>query len=267
MFLKEFFAFFMIFIPVFAFSDFYVWNKGESAFEVSYLYYDTDEIWDRRGSKVSSYGTFRKNQVKAFVEYGFTDRDVISLKFAYDSDDETMDGRNRGFSDAKVGWRHFWTCFDEQTFFTRLVAIVPFQSGYEPGIRYGCYGVEGDIGYANFFMIRNHYTILEMEAGFRLYEGFASNQLRARLNVMSYLTDRVYLSLKSYLYYGLFDGKERLDQSLFWLNPNYRLWKGQVEVGVNLYKGAFISAGYFYNLWGQSVGAGGGFIGRMIFIF
>lgn len=97
--------------------------------------------------------------------------------------------------------------------------------------------------------------------GYRKYEGFPSDQLRAQAMVNFFLFSRLQITGSSHLEYGLFNGSSRTDESLFLLNPNYRLLRSQIDVVLCLYKGASIFVGYHRHLWGRNVGTEGGMYG------
>ncbi len=163
--------------------------------------------------------------------------------------------------EARIGsWRN-------NVFAFQATAIIPSEHGYTPALRYGEYGVEAKFHQSLQIHVSVRSLHVSVGLGYRWYHGYPSDQIRQDATLIIRPADRLSLYASSYLDYGVFNGERRLNQSLIWLNPNYRLWKVQVGVCCRLYKQSWISLNYFRHLWGENVGRNGGFIGRVIVAF
>ena len=119
--------------------------------------------------------------------------------------------------------------------------------------------MEADVFYANDISCSWGYLEYILGAGYRVYSGFPSDQIRAYLDLFyNYGSRKWYLWLQGKLEYGVFNGKrkEHFNQILF--NPNYRLFKGAIRFVGFVTPSLYIEGGYFQHLWGENVGTGGG---------
>jgi hypothetical protein len=245
----------------------YLRCKCEKYCSVKYLHYDTDHFWDRCGKHQKTYDDCDLQEIELELAYGITACDTLGVKGGYGYIEEDLDGTTCGFNDFEVNWNHLLFKHSSGSYGTRLIGIIPSESTYEPCLRYGQYGFEGGLFYSQYTSICNTCAHLYGDIGYRWYEGFPSDQLRNKLGVTFCFNSRFSLDLNNQIEFGLFNGDSRLDQSVVLMNPNYRLWKGEVEGKFRIYKNIRLSLGYFQHFLGQNVGTGGGFFSRLSICF
>lgn len=245
----------------------YTREQGTGAVRLSALTYSTHSFWDRNGKKHRDYNEFHRYEGEVYIEYGLTNCDTLSIKSAYDAINEKMDGNQYGFTDIELGWKRSAGSWGNNVFAFQTTVIVPSEHGYQPAVRYGQFGVEGKLHQSCRFSLCGMPSMVFSGIGYRWYQGYPSDQVRQDFTFVVQPHDRFSLSASSYLDYGLFNGRSRLDQSLIWMNPNYRLWKVEAGVCGRVFDRTWVSLTYFRHLWGENVGTNGGFIGRVIVAF
>lgn len=227
----------------------------------TYWHYSSHHFWNSKGHKKDAFNTFKKDEVQAYAEYGITWCDTLSIKEGYGRVDESLNGKTIGFTDIEIGWKRFLGQKWKTLFATELVGIIPIETQHKSGLRYGRYGVEINMIATKGFSLLQRCGWCDFRLGYRTYEGFPSDQIRADVVGTFELFPRTRLVLGGYLEYGLFNGHSVTDQSLFCLHSNYRLFKGRAELQFDIYKGAGIFVGYQHNIWGNNVGTNGGWYG------
>lgn len=245
----------------------YILPNQEKYCSLRYLSYNTGRFRDRCGKCQKNFNHCSLKEVKLELDYGATACDTVELKERYGFIDEELDGKTYAFDDMEVYWNHLFTAQYSTCWGTRLIGIIPLKKTYAPGFRYGRYGIEGGVFCVHHASIGNARAHLYGDAGYRWYQGFPSDQLRSKVGITLCLPSGFSLDINSQVEFGLFNGKERLDQSLVLMNPNYRLWKGEIEAIFCLCKGIDVSVGGFINLLGQNSGSGGGFFSRASLCF
>lgn len=207
---------------------------------------------------MDAFNKFEKDLYQGYAEYGLTWRDTISIKGGWARIEETLNGRNFGFTDIELGWKRYLCQKNGALISAELVAIIPPEEEHSPGLRYGCWGGEINLLMSNGFYLANTRGAYDLRLGYRTYDGDPSDQILADAVGRFMIFPRVCLLAGLNLQYGLLNGHPtRSQQSLFCFFPNYRLLNGKVEVMFNVFKGASIFAGYQRHIWGRNVGTGG----------
>lgn len=238
-----------------------VQQKGHAYISTMYWNYCADKFWNASGQRRSAHNDFEKHEINVRIEYGLTHRDTLSMRSAWAKIDESINGRTFGFEDIEIGWKHCLGTKWCHLISTELVTILPTETEHKPGLRYGQFGGELNLLFSRGFSCWERYGNYDLRIGYRGYEGFPSDQVRADAAINLYPLSRLKLTASGHLEYGLFNGKSRSDESLFLLNPNYRLFRGQIQATVCVHKGASVFVGYQRHLWGRNVGTGGGVFG------
>ncbi|MFQ5729872.1 MAG: hypothetical protein ACE5GN_05890, partial [Waddliaceae bacterium] len=196
-----------------------------------------------------------------YAEHGFTCNDTISIRGSWARIDESINGRTFGFEDVEVGWKHCLGTKLGHLFSVELLGIVPVETVHKPGLRYGEYGGECNLLFSRGFAFWDRCASYDLRVGYRVYAGFPSDQVRVNGALNFFPFSRLMITASGHLEYGLFNGGSRTDESLFLLNPNYRLFRGQIEATACIYKGLSAFIGYQRHLWGRNVGTEGGIYG------
>lgn len=238
-----------------------VLDQWQVSLDVAYEKWDTDEFWNKSGKKRSAANDFEKKEAKALLEFGLTRCDTLSVRSSWARFDESINGRTFGFTDLEIGWKRTLYQKDHHLISGQIVILIPFESDYEPPLRYGRNGAEFNLLYSSGFTFCDHFGYYDGCLGYRWYKGFPSDQIRANFALGYFVCPWLKLVAESKLEYGIFNGDDRPDASLIYLNPNYRLLR--IDVLAELCPCSFSSAyvGYFRHVWGRNVGTGGGFVG------
>lgn len=244
-----------------------VQEQGGFYCSTHYSTYNTSHFWNKNGKKLPSYNDFHKKTYHAYSEYGLTSLDTLGIWGSYSRIEESVNGRTIGFADFEINWRHLWCQYNGHNFATQVIAIVPAESTYKPGLRYGRYGGEISLLYLREFDFYHRGAWCETRLGYRTYDGFPSDQIRADLMVGYQLFSRLEIMAEAFLDFGLFNGDFYVNQNVILYNPNYRLLKLQVEGYLTLTDFAYINVGYFQHVWGENIGTGGGLFAGACLIF
>lgn len=240
--------------------------KGTLFTSIMSYYYKTSHYFDSNGDKKERGGTFTKFEINPYFEYGLTQEDTIVLNVFYDwlKDDQGYQSfTNDGFSDLEVGWRRLLWTDGSQVVSCQITAIVPL--GYDiednPRLGYGRYGFEGAVQYGTSFMFLERYGFLDFAIGPRIYIGYPSDQVRAKLTAGYDLFQVFQLIAGTELHWGIGNGSEKTIGQNVTLNPDYKLLKlsisGRFRLTSHL---SFVLTGYSH-AWGEDTGAGGGWYG------
>lgn len=239
-------------------------DRFDTAFlSIGYRHYSTKQFWNKQGNKKPSFNRFDLNEYRFYGQYGLTPIDTIGLYGAYDRIQESLNGRSMGWVDFEIDWKHLlWRTCDQQLAM-QFIVIIPSNSEFKPALRYGRFGGEGALSYRHLFYIRNRRGWLDLRGGYRTYQGFPSDQLRAqaRIGYTVYMNGYLKFDLEasSDLEYGVFNGQRHFNQSLIAFASNYRLLKVQVETVIYVCERYAFSLGYDWHAWGVNVGTGGEF--------
>lgn len=238
-----------------------VQKKFHGLVETTYWSHCTDEFWNASGKKRDAFNDFEKDAIIFYAEFGITNCDTISAKSAWVRIEESINGRGFGVEDAEIGWKHSFGKVCNHYLSAELVGIIPTETEHKPGLRYGQYGGEANLLLTRGFTWWDRCGSYDVRLGYRAYEGYPSDQIRSDFILNYFVFPRLKISASGQLEYGLFNGSSRTDESLFLLNPNYRLFRGQIQALLCLYKGISGFVGYQRHLWGRNVGTGGGVYG------
>lgn len=248
----------MLFMPLSLSAEGFVLDKNEWWITTEYLKYETDHYWNKNGDKHASHNDFKQHGVSAKIEYGLTADDTLITWAGYAVNDETLNGKTRGFEDFELGWRRLLIDNGPSMLCAQLSAIIP--GGEEKAtLRYGRFGCEPQLLYSRMFEIMDRCAWIDTGIGYRFYTGFPSDQARGHFTLGCNICSRLLIMARSDLIYGVFNGREEPSQAFILLNPNFRLLREQFYAVLRIYKGACLTAGYFWHVWGENVGTGDGF--------
>lgn len=252
-----------IFSPLLMFAEEFVDDAcvlpcGYVSLSTYYWYHETHNFWNKNGDKRSSYSNFERKEFDGFIDYGVTDWDTLRVRGQWVRIEEDLDGRRMGFEEFQVSWKHYLCCYMGHHVSARLMAIIPAETDYKPPLRYGEYGGELSILASNNFTFCDRCGWYDLHLGYRAYSGFPSDQIRADVRAEYPLFWKINIAASGHLEYGLWNGRDKKNKSLIWLNSKYRLFKGRVEANMCLCDCASVTVGYTRHLWGRDVGTGGG---------
>jgi hypothetical protein len=237
----------------------WVIQKFNTSFaSIGYQNYHTSHFWNKSGKKRKAYNRFHENQYSFYAQYGLTPLDTIGLTGSFDRIQESMNGRLLGWTDFELDWKHLFQCVPHGQFFMQVIAILPSKTVFQPAVRYGRFGGEFALHYRKVLCIQEQRCWFELKGGYRTYQGFPSDQLRAYLRVAYNPYKPVDLIASSYLEYGVFNGNRKINQSLVAFSANYRLLRIQLEAVAYFLDRFSVAGGYFWHVWGENVGTGGG---------
>ncbi len=235
--------------------------KGSGYASATYWTYESSTFWNSNGKEKDAYNEFEQQAVWLFLQYGLTNCDTLSIEGGWARIEESLDGKAFGFEDVEIGWKH---CFGTKWYHTisaQVIGIIPSETEFKPGLRYGQFGGEIDLMASKGIHLLGCRGSYDLNLGYRFYEGFPSDQIRAYYGINLFPCSRLMLTGCLQLEYGLFNGDSRKDTSFFLLNPNYRLLRGQLEAQLYLIKGVSLTLGYQQHLWGRNIGTNGGVYG------
>lgn len=241
----------------------YGWTPGEFVFEIDYLKYQTSHFWNKNGKKMPAFNHFDQNQYSFYLEYNPSRNDVVSWQGAYNRIEESVNGRTLGFSDSELIWKHYvYSCHSKYAAL-ELRGIIPIGYSYKPGLRYGRPGIQLSGIFLQYLHPFGHQLWYQTRLGFRTYQGFPSDQIRADVIAGYEVAQNLQIIAATYLDYGLFNGTFRADRNMIAFDPNYRLLQAEMHALYYLNRWSYCAVGYFRHLWGNNVGTGGGWFGSL----
>lgn len=257
--MSKFFLFLLLLFSSLAAQEEWVIEKFNTSYvTLGYQNYHTSHFWNKQGNKKASFNRFYEHEYAFYLQYGLTPCDTIGVQGSYNRIMESMNGRTLGWTDFEWNWKHlFWTQPCKQ-FFMEVIAITPFKTVFKPALRYGRFGGEFALHYRQVFHILKQRGWYELKGGYRTYLGFPSDQLRGYFRVAYAPCSQFDLIASSFLEYGVFNGKRKINQSLIAFAANYRLLTMQIEAVAYFWKRFAVAAGYYWHVWGENVGCGGG---------
>jgi hypothetical protein len=244
----------------------YIGYPNELDILPSYSTYSTDHFWNRQGKRRPTYNHFHRQSWLLYAEYALNNCNSFSLNGGYSQVEESLNGHSRGFEDAELGWKHLLYEGKTSALTSQLIGIIPC-GDKKSSIRYGQWGFQANLLYSDIFSLFNRFGWYDLGLGYRFYNGFPSDQIRADASVGFDLTSRLFLIGSSHLEYGLFNGSSQHNFNHVVFHPNYRLLKVNLECVVKICSHCYGSIGAFKHVWGRNVGAGGGFFGGTWILF
>lgn len=239
---------------------------GDTLLSFQYRTYQTDHFWNKNGKKLSAYNNFKEKSIGVFLEFSITNRDALCFEGWYDRIDESVNGRTFGFEDSELSWRHLLWCDQSRLFTCQLLAIIP-SGPRKTNLRYGRLGGEINFLYSNQFTAGRYYGYYDIQLGYRVYQGFPSDQIRNIVNIGFCPANWLLLNAESKLEYGLFNGKKDRYRNTILFNSNYRLLNAKLEAIIFIHRYVSLTLSYYRHIWGENVGLGGGFLAGTIINF
>lgn len=265
------FLFLIILFPSFLLADVPSYTplipKGCRAVTTSFARFETEHFYGKQGQIKKSYNHFTRDQINVFIEYGLSSKNSFAIWSAFDLIQDHLNGNAYRIEDAEVRFKQALRLKENSILAAEAIAIIPYENRYYPEVRYGRFGAEGALLYAQTYFPYGVKTTLDARVGYRWYSGFPSDQIRAAATIWSDLSCRWQLLAQMSVEYGLFNGQEPLNRSFFFYNANYRVWKGRLEAIYYLSEKLALSAGYMRHLYGQNIAVGGEWYGRLAFCF
>ena len=257
----------LILFNSFLFSEVYFLPKGLDFAEIKCLYYQTHHFWNREGKRQETYSDFKRNEIEIKNSFGLTNSDTIGFKSAYDGIQEYLDGNTYGITDLEINWNHCFFHTNNLLIGSKVIGIIPPQLGYKPSLRYGQFGGEISIVLNQVIQTSHRKYLIYGDLGYRWYNGFPSDQIRNKLGFFHPLNLKFSIQIESEIIYGLFNGKSQLNQSLVWMNPNFRLWKGEFQGNYRISNRFLVGISCFQFFAGRNVGTSGGFTTKFNLVF
>ena len=229
--------------------------------------FETGHFFDKHGHVLKSHNEFARNQYELLIECGLSSRNNLSLWGAFDCIEDHLNGNSYELADFELSWKQALREWDNAILSTELMLIIPALKSYEPEIRYGRYGMEAALLYAQTCFPKGYKTTFDTRLAYRWYSGFPSDQIRGELSCWVDLSCRWQLLAQTGIDFGLFNGKEPLNRSFFFYNANWRVFRARIEAIYYINNSLALSAGYLQHLLGQNTAVGGEWYGRLSFCF
>lgn len=236
----------------------FIGAPGEIDFLLTYSNYATKHFWNKHGKKLPTYNRFDRDAYLLYSDYAFNDANKFTLNAGFAHVTESLNGNSSAFEDVEASWQHLLYAPKEAALSAEVVGIIPV-GNRKSSIRYGRWGVQANVLYSKYFCICTKTAWYDLLLGYRYYDGFVSDQLRASTAVGTFITDSLQLIASSQLEWGLSKGRSSLYDNNVVFNPMYRLVRVKLEANWRLYKYISLSGGGYWHAYGRNVGAGGGF--------
>ncbi len=232
----------------------------DTLLDLSFLEYHTHHFWNKQGQRKNSRTHFRKNEGQIYFEVIPVPGCVFSTLGTFAAIHDRLNGNAYGFGDIELNWTFQPLPNCAETFWLNVTTIIP-AGDEKDSLRYGRWAIEGDLFYSNAKLVYDVPCWYYVGIGYRAYQGFPSDQVRAIINGTAALSSRLFLYGIGNVEWGIFNGrrKEHFNQILY--NPNYRLVKIQTGILGYITDWLYVDAGYYRHVWGENIGTGGGFIG------
>lgn len=241
--------------------------QGRATLDATYSFFDTDHFYDRNGKSLYSYNSFQRHEMTVLAEAGLSSKDNLSIKAGFDVIHDRLNGELDEFSDAELGWKRSLVEWDNAILSSELLMIFPIEQNYQPEVRYGRWGAEGALLYAQSYFPCDKKLTLDGRLAYRWYSGFPSDQVRSELSCWLDLSCRWQLLAQTRVEYGLDNGHEPKNISFFFWNAKYRVWQGKLEAIYYLSNRLALSAGYMRHFMGERIAVGGEWYAKVLFCF
>lgn len=229
---------------------------------ISFSRYTTNHFWNKNGKKLPTFNQFKQNSYLLYSECPLDRVNSAFLNGGYSTVEESMNGSSQAVNDMEVGWKHLLDGRESTAFSLESTIIIPV-GAKKSSIRYGKWGLQLGVLYS-FFL--NDALWIDSGLGYRFYEGYPSDQLRAFLS-FGYQLPYLILIATAETRCGLYNGDSNGNRNNIVFHANYRLIHAKMECVINLMKHLSVTLGGFYHLWGQNCGTGGGYFCGTWFIF
>lgn len=233
-------------------------------FLLSFSSYSTKHFWNSHGKKLKAFNNFDSNAVSLYAEYALNCQNSVTFNSSYEEVKESLNGRTYGFNDVELSLKHLIFADPKSALTVDTLAIIP-AGDKKSSIRNGKFGGQISLLYSTYFCLFQRTGWIDFAAGYRMYQGFPSDQIRASLAVGYFFKSYVQMIATMKMIYGVGNGRSHHNLNHIACHPNYRLIKGKLEGVIRLLPWVSLSLGGFVHLWGQHVGSGGGyFVGSWI---
>lgn len=252
--------FILHFVPSYLIGSAWVQPEGQAFVAYEYFTYKTAQYYSIGGTITPSNNLFDKKENNLYMEYGLTETNTLSAKFLWANIYQTVEGKTVGFEDMEFGWRHQVKKTGDHVFSLQFTGIIPGGPPDKPVLRYAKYAGQLDFMYGRSFKIHDHYGFFNTEIGYRVYQGYPSDQVRGIVSAGFNITQKLQLLSALYLEYGIWNGTpiNFADNFNVLQNPNYRLLKWDITARWRICKKYSLVFGWYRDIWGRNVGSNGG---------
>jgi hypothetical protein len=230
---------------------------GEIDLLISDAYYTTNHFWNKSGKLLPTYNQFKSNSTLLYAEYAINSRNSLTLNGGYSMVQESLNGNSCGWEDVELGWKSMLYHDRGQVFTAQVIAIIP-AGKKKSSIRYGQGGVQGSLLYSDLFLLFEREGWVDLNVGYRIYDGYPSDQFILNLAAGYQLFKWVTVIATGELLYGVNNGRSEDNFNNVIYNPNPRLLNGKIECLASITQHLYLTIGLNKHIWGQNVGAGGG---------
>ena len=231
-----------------------------------FSWYKTDHFWNKQGKKLSTFNQFNRKTYRLDMEYDLSCSNAFFLKGGYTLVEEELNGNSRGLEDPEASWQHLFYGDGYSAFSGKATVIIPI-GPHKSCVRYGRLGGELKLLYSKAFTLLRRCWWVDLGLGYRMFSGFPSDQVRSDVSVGCKVLSYAWLISSTHLDYGLFNGEGSANRNNVCFNPNFRLLTTQIQGILEIYQYISVTAGGFFHLWGENIGAGGGFYSGLWIIF
>lgn len=239
-------------------------EQGKGLVVNNFTYYSADTFWDKQGKVRDSGGTFIKREFNPYAEFGVYKGWTLSFNGYYDYLTQTTRDNGpyrtaQGVQDLEFGVQR--QLFQKGGFVSavKATALVPTGYGIDtlPTFGYDRLGGQLDLLAGYGWQAFNRNFFVDWSVGYRMYQGYPSDQVRSLLTLGADLNKIFQLLVQAELQYGVNNGTDvRLDTIS--LSPYYRLLKQTTQVRVRLNDQHSFAVGMALHVWGENTGMGGG---------
>lgn len=247
--------------------------KGTVFSSVTVRTFDSDTRFDDDGQlrDQENDGSFEKVELEVYVEYGVTDDFTLILKSPYNwltSSDNSGSDFNSGFVDQELGVRY---ALARAPLAIALQGTLIIPPGYDveanPRLGNDAFGVELRVPVSDSFRVGDRFGYWTLEAAYRNYSGFPSDEFRFFGEVALEVVKDLTLSGQFDAIVGLGNGQDEEVGENILLTQDFDLLKliGNVRYQVN--PDVALVVGGFRHVAGRDVGGGGGFEFKVWYTF
>jgi protein XagA len=224
---------------------------------ITYSHYSTRHFWNKNGKKLPAFNDFKEEAGLFYSEYALNASNALFIHGGYSLVKESMNGNSHALHDIELGLKHSLLQSSSSAITLEIIAIAPIGAA-KSSVRYGKPGLQASLLLSQILSKNPNLIWLDSGLGYRFYQGFPSDQIRAFLALGLDATPFITFIATGELACGLFNGEEKKNFNNIAFNPNYRLVKGKIECLIHYFDPIALSIGGYQHFWGENVGAGGG---------
>lgn len=236
------------------------------------FYYTSQQFSDSWNVEdFSDNGSFSKNQLNLYLEYGITDRLTFIGNFFLDYlrfENDFVDNTNFGLADQEVGLRYRLRELPPQSLQLTVKIPGPYNINNQPALGNGQTDVELAYYIGSAYQVLGRWGFVDAGFGYRLRTGPPADELRWYLTAGINITDRLQLYyIEASGIHGLGNDTPQFVGENILLTTDFDLIKVGCSLLYRLSDNWIIQAGPFWQPAGRATGAGGGFKAAVWFEF